>query len=405
MEAAEPIRFSTPKPLIDIEKIDFIEELKVIKENENYNIQFGLKENKNELTIKVISQNNKDIYYFQQSYTLNELQNLSKIFAVYETMRDIIIFFKNLKFEFNEKNEYLILKFNVFLPDGKNKLIELKLKKYLMDVNQVIKNLFAEIQSIKGNMQKEKQDSLNRELDYKKEMSGLKTDFLNRELNYKKEISNLKQDSLKYIKEISALKEENKKLWNEINKLKSSNKINKISKFDSKIIDSINKIEFLLGYIRKNDKSFNFREIKLLFRGSRDGDRTKTCHQLCDNKRNILIIIESDIGYIFGGYTSVEFKINYICDYKIDNKCFLFSINLKKIYPVIKDKTVICHIGDGAGLCFGGSLAFYDYFMSIKDNEIMQWIKSCFNGLKDDYEMNGNESKFRCNELEVFQLI
>ena len=379
MEAAEPIQFITPKPQIDNEKIDFIEELKAIKGNENYTIQFGLKENKNELTIKVISENSKDIYYFQQSYTLYVLQNLSKIFALYETVKEIILFLKNLKFEIEERNENLILKFNAFLPDGKSKLIELELKKNLVDVNQVIKNLFEEIKFIKINMQKEKQDCLNRELNYKKE--------------------------------ISDLKEENKKLWNEINKLKNSkekNKIieeNKIYNFDSKIIDSINKIDFILNYIRDNDKSFNFKEIKLLYRGSRDGDRTKTCHQLCDNKRNILIIMQSDIGYIFGGYSSIEFKINNSWDYKIDNKCFLFSINLRKIYPVIKNIPVICHVEAEQGLCFYGSLAFKDYFMNKKNNKIIKSIKSSFNGLKDIYEMNRNESEFTCKELEVFQLI
>ena len=397
MEAAAPIQFITPKPQIDNEKIDFIEELKAIKGNENYTIQFGLKENKNELTIKVISENSKDIYYFQQSYTLYVLQNLSKIFALYETVKEIILFLKNLKFEIEERNENLILKFNAFLPDGKSKLIELELKKNLVDVNQVIKNLFEEIKFIKINMQKEKQDCLNRELNYKKEIKNLNQYFLNRELNYKKEISDLK--------------EENKKLWNEINKLKNSkekNKIieeNKIYNFDSKIIDSINKIDFILNYIRDNDKSFNFKEIKLLYRGSRDGDRTKTCHQLCDNKRNILIIMQSDIGYIFGGYSSIEFKINNSWDYKIDNKCFLFSINLRKIYPVIKNIPVICHVEAEQGLCFYGSLAFKDYFMNKKNNKIIKSIKSSFNGLKDIYEMNRNESEFTCKELEVFQLI
>ena len=397
MEAADPIQFITPKPQIDNEKIDFIEELKAIKGNENYTIQFGLKENKNELTIKVISENSKDIYYFQQSYTLYVLQNLSKIFALYETVKEIILFLKNLKFEIEERNENLILKFNAFLPDGKSKLIELELKKNLVDVNQVIKNLFEEIKFIKINMQKEKQDCLNRELNYKKEIKNLNQYFLNRELNYKKEISDLK--------------EENKKLWNEINKLKNSkekNKIieeNKIYNFDSKIIDSINKIDFILNYIRDNDKSFNFKEIKLLYRGSRDGDRTKTCHQLCDNKRNILIIMQSDIGYIFGGYSSIEFKINNSWDYKIDNKCFLFSINLRKIYPVIKNIPVICHVEAEQGLCFYGSLAFKDYFMNKKNNKIIKSIKSSFNGLKDIYEMNRNESEFTCKELEVFQLI
>ena len=377
MEAAEPIQMNTPKPLIDNEKINFIEELKVIKENENYKIQFGLKENKNVLVIKVISENSKGIYYFQQNYTPHEFQSLSKIFALYETTNDIISFLKKLEFETDEKKDNLMLKFNVFLPDGKNKLIELELKKYLIDVNQVIKNLFEEIQSIKANM--------------KKEITNLKENYLNRELNYKKEIS--------------YLKEENKKLWDEINKLKNILEINKIFNFDSKIIDSISKIDFILDYIRDNDRPFNFKEVKLLYRGSRDGDRTKTCHKLCDNKRNILIIMQSDIGYIFGGYTSIEFKINNNCDYKKDNKCFLFSVNLKKIYPVIEDKRVICHLKEDVGLCFYGSLAFGDCFMNEKKNVISSNIKSYFNGLEGSYEMNGNEPNFYCKELEVFQLI
>ena len=402
MEAAEPIQFITPKPHIDNEKIDFIEELKAIKGNENYTIQFGLKENKNELTIKVISENSKDIYYFQQSYTLYVLQNLSKIFALYETVKEIILFLKNLKFEIEERNENLILKFNAFLPDGKSKLIELELKKNLVDVNQVIKNLFEEIKFIKINMQKEKQDCLNRELNYKKEIKNLNQYFLNRELNYKKEISDLK--------------EENKKLWNEINKLKNSkekNKIieeNKIYNFDSKIIDSINKIDFILNYIRDNDKSFNFKEIKLLYRGSRDGDRTKTCHELCDYKQNVLVVILSDTGYIFGGYSKIGFKttINDYThyEYKKDNNSFLFSVNLKKIYPVIKDKEAICHISDRFGLGFTASLAFYDNFMNNSRGTIFgNDSKEIFSKPPNKYEMNGGNRNYKCSELEVFQLV
>ena len=276
MEAAEPIKFITPKPFIDNEKINFIEELNFVKENEKYTVQFGVKENKNDLFIKVIKENSKDIYYFQQSFNLYELQNLSKIFAVYDTVKDVILFFKNINFEDTEKNESLILKFSAFLPDGKSKLIELEIKKILLDVNKMIKNLYEEIKTFKVNMQ----DSFNRELIYKKEISDLKQDSL----NYKKEISDLKADFLNrevnYKKEISDLKEENKKIWDEIIKLKISKEENKIYNFDSTIIDSKSKIDFILDYIRSNDKSFNFNEIKLLFRGSRDGDRTKTCHQL-----------------------------------------------------------------------------------------------------------------------------
>ena len=172
---------------------------------------------------------------------------------------------------------------------------------------------------------------------------------------------------------------------------------------DSKIV-TLNSINFILQYIRQNDQTFAFNNIKLLYRGSRDGDRTKTCHQLCDNKQHVLIIMHSDTGHIFGGYSKIGFKLGNR-EYKIDNKCFLYSYDLKKIYPVIKDKEVICNLEEIRGLCFYGSLAFVDNFMNIYDNQFMSKIKLYFNGLNEDFEMNGGNKHFRCKDLEVFQLI
>ena len=88
---------------------------------------------------------------------------------------------------------------------------------------------------------------------------------------------------------------------------------------DSKIIKSIGEINFILYHLKSRDKLFDFKEIKLLYRGSRDGDRTKTCHSLCDNKPNILIIMRSDTNLIFGGYSKIGFKINKRGEYKKDN--------------------------------------------------------------------------------------
>ena len=51
------------------------------------------------------------------------------------------------------------------------------MKKKLIDVNQIVKNLFEEIKTIKINMQKENQDSLNRELNYKKRNIRFKKGF------------------------------------------------------------------------------------------------------------------------------------------------------------------------------------------------------------------------------------
>ena len=199
----------------------------------------------------------------------------------------------------------------------------------------------------------------------------------------KQEISTLKKNNLIYDNDIKLLKENNSSMKKEISSLKDDiNKLNKniqnniktISKlnedntcfrriifilfilivftfiydyniknilaiekikesFNSKIIDSIYSIDFIFYKIRENDKSLNFNNLKLLYRASRDGDSTKTFHKLCDNKQNVLIIIKSDIGYIFGGYSKIGFKTSKNWDGEKDNLSFLFSIDLKRIYP------------------------------------------------------------------------
>ena len=396
MEAAKPIQIETPIPSIDNTKINFIEELLLKKDKEEYKIQFGIINNN--LAIKVSSEKSKDMFYYQQIYTINELKNVSIIFSMYNSIEDIIKFLRKLKFEIDEKNDELLIKFNVFMPDGQNILIELYLIQYLLNTNHIIKYLLNEIHSIKINNNKNES-----------EIEKLK----NNNLNHENEINKLNEIIDNNKKELLNLREENIKLKNEINILKKYHEKPKENGsdnpfiLDSKIIESKSSLDFILNYIRQNDKTFNFNNLKLLYRGSRDGDRTKTCHELCDNKKNVLIIMKSDNNYIFGGYSKIGFKtINEPnkTEWKIDNNCFLFSLNLKKIYPVINDKEIICHISDNSGLCFDSSLSFKDNFLH-KNSSISSYIINMFNGFKDKFEMNGGKDSFTLTELEVFQLI
>ena len=248
------------------------------------------------------------------------------------------------------------------MPNGQNELINLSLPKNPQDKNHIIKYFLEEIKSFRNNM-KNSEEKLNQEISllkeqnerYQNEIVKLKEDNKKELLNIKKERQNyfisiliilfvivlifsylinsykstLNNNIVNNIKDILNFKreqEENRKyqkslenkiekLWRELNendyiketpkKLNDSGAI-PIS-FDSKIV-SLDSINFILDYLRENDKSFNFDEIKLLYRGSRDGDNTTLCHELCDNKQNVLIVIKSDTGYIFGGYSKIGFK-------------------------------------------------------------------------------------------------
>jgi hypothetical protein len=150
MEVPEPIQFETQKTNFINDQIDFIEESLLKKENDEYKIQFGKKED--DLIIKVVSEKSKNILFYAEIFPISNLEKKSKLFSMYKNVKEIIIFLKKLKFDIEEKNSELIIKFNLFLPDGENKIIDLNLKENLLDTTHIIKYLLEEKNSLKTNI-------------------------------------------------------------------------------------------------------------------------------------------------------------------------------------------------------------------------------------------------------------
>jgi len=458
---------SNPNPLINIgEKKIFITSFDVKDGQEDYTIQLRTNETEDILKIKIDSKNPEKFYFFQSNYNIMELKTISKAFNYYNSIKEIILNFEKLINKTFEKGEEFIIQIKLHSPDGDIKLSEIGIQKVLFNHEKIIKNLSEEIKSLKSiinqkdseinvltnnvtelknqinslestnnsnlnNISLLKENNINEVVKlngiiskYQKENQDLKgsISYFQQEnqklnaycINFQQEYQKLKTDCdylQKEYKELLTIKnqlnEKVEKMKVEIKVFKDEKLKNKIDLFpgdDSKIIFSMSDIQFIIDYIKEADKSFEFKNLKLLYRGSRDGDRTKTCHQLCDNKQNVLIIIQSDIGNIFGGYSKIGFKVNNKAEYLVDNNCFLFSYEYKKIYPSVKDKQNICHISDYCGLCFTGSLGFFDKFMNSNDNWIDKSnIQDHFNRLNEPCEMNGGKNKFRIQELEVFQ--
>ena len=122
MEAAQPITYEKPSENFIAENFELVEELIAKKNNEEYNIQLGAMENKNYLVIKSFSNSSKNMFYFQQGYNIYDLRRLSKVFAFYDSIDDVISFLSKLSIKIEPKKEELIIKFEAFLPNGENKL-------------------------------------------------------------------------------------------------------------------------------------------------------------------------------------------------------------------------------------------------------------------------------------------
>ena len=410
--------------------VEIIDELFFTKNKVNYKIQFGIEQNQDELLIiKLESEKSKNLFYYQHTYRLFDLRKMSKVFTLYETVKDIIYFLKKLNYEiqgYTDDGNGIIILFRLYLPDGQNELVKFNLEKKFSDKNRIINYYLNEMKIIEINIlsNQEKIQKEIYELKQKDEKNQIEISKLQKVIKHYKRDRNILFIIMTSLFVIISLIFNNKfttlkkslLIDNNINS-KENNYENIIPKPPEKINNIFenkklpggcigctfkNSIDFVLDYVQQNDKYFNFNEMKLLYKSSRDGDDTRICHKLCDNKKNILIIIKSDNNYIFGGYTKIGFK-SRTSQNSIDNKSFLFSVNLKKIYPAIKDKNVIGHFDEKRGLTFTGSLYFYDGFMK-RYNYISNEIKKYFHGFYHEFEMNGGKKQFIIKELEVYQL-
>ena len=102
-------------------------------------------------------------------------------------------------------------------------------------------------------------------------------------------------------------------------RIKKIGNINSIKLFSSKInFDE----SMVIDWIGKNFTA------ELLFSTSKNGFQPSEFHKLCDNKGPTIIFIETKKGYIFGGYTELDWDTSG--SYKTDDSTFLFSINNKQ---------------------------------------------------------------------------
>ena len=180
--------------------------------------------------------------------------------------------------------------------------------------------------------------------------------------------------------------------------------IEQISKFGN-IEDEYDNMSLFDSKIEFEQKLFkdwlNNRKFKseLLFRKSRDGSKPEDFHNKCDNKGNTITIIETTKGYIFGGYTELQWdKSN---SFKKDKSTFVFSLNNKTKYlPRNNNDTIYC--SSSYGSVFGCSQAdiAWGYF-NLNKGECYKDKTSTF--LSELILTNGDKN-WETKEVEVFKI-
>ena len=186
-------------------------------------------------------------------------------------------------------------------------------------------------------------------------------------------------------------------------KFKTKKKIEEIE-LDSKILKNKEDVAFITNRLINNDENLKQKKINynLIYRATRDGDNSNSFHNKVNNKSSHLSIIETNKGIKFGVFIEQPFK--NIGNSINDNKCFIFSLNLKKIYNA---KYGAYNIND----CNDNIIDLYNQPILICDNCFT--TNNChtcsksnadasFTGFESDYELNNNEEYFQVKEIETY---
>ena len=84
-------------------------------------------------------------------------------------------------------------------------------------------------------------------------------------------------------------------------------------------------------------------------------------HSLCDGKGPTLSLIQTTLGHIFGGFTTVSWDSSG--SYKNDTQSFIFSVDKQTKYPIVQNHQYAIYCNSSYGPTFGGSHDF-----NVKDN-------------------------------------
>ena len=171
--------------------------------------------------------------------------------------------------------------------------------------------------------------------------------------------------------------------------------------YKSDIIKNIDEFEFLRDSLGKVD-------LRMIFNSNIHGDYSKDFHEKT-NYFHLLVLIQTEKGNRFGGYTSENFTPNSVGltsntveIIKDDDVAFLFNLDSKTIYDVNEgNEAVTCD--DYYTILFGDSDLFIpNYFLS-KEGE--SEFPKTFGKNVGKNELTGGEQKFKIVSVEAYQVL
>ena len=362
-------------------------------ENDNYKKQILLLQNENKNLKEEILKLNQKIVVFNKDMDAVENQN-DQIRKMYTELENELNEYKNrnMNEEGNKENEIL-----------RNQIEELN-NNFLM-INKELDIIRNENEIFKNNLEQQKQN-LNEDVVNKliEENNMLKGKFEENEF-LKKKIEEL-QYQLQYQGQEKANNQENmnnnmnSQINNDSNDNMNENEENNNNEEieeKGEIIHNMKELELITNKINREQKKIT---INLLYKASVDGDKSSIFHEKCDQAQSTIVLVETDKGKRFGGFTKQSWAGN--CEDKNDSDAFIFSLDKMETYDNIPgDEAIGCYPKFGP-IFLGCQIKIFDNALTKGGTTFEKELN--FN-TKEDYELTGGERVFQIKDVEVYEVI
>ena len=360
---------------------------------------------KNQLEFLEKEKNNRELIALrnenaQIKQQLSELSNLRKAASEVQVLRERVAQLDPLRRKAAEAdalqgqlNELNMLRMKVAELSGiQNQLGELNnlkaqvgqmnLMKQQMDELNMLKAKVEELSrnNMKSNAENDEKEMLKRKL---QELESLKNE-------YEQEIKTLRENKTTIatkVQESSGL--EKKQLLFE----ERAQQIN----VKGDIIHSTEELELITRKINKANKKIT---LNLLYKATVDSDKAEAFHDKCDQAKSSLVLVETDKGKRFGGFTSCSWAGE--CIEKKDEDAFIFSLDKMQVYENIPGEEAIGCYPKFGPIFLGCQIRIYDNAFAKGGTTFEKGLNY---NTEEDFELTGGERIFGIKEIEVYEVI
>jgi len=163
------------------------------------------------------------------------------------------------------------------------------------------------------------------------------------------------------------------------------------------IIHNTDELELITRKINKLNQKLT---LNLLYKATADSDKASAFHSKCDDAKSSLVLVETDKGKRFGGFTTCSWSGD--CVDKKDEDAFVFSLDKMMTYDNIPGEDAIGCYPKFGPIFLGCQIRIYDNAFSKGGTTFEKGLN--FN-TEEDYELTGGEREFNVREIEVYEVI